>query len=522
MKQLEDHDLLLYFTKFKREIKPRDHSYLFTTYKECFSGKEAIKVLTSLFNVDQTDAIELGNQMVGKKLFIHVTHKTSTLKDKRYEFYRFTNFRRCSKRMSILDVSQFTSGLDASYQKLIQEEYKSGRIGDIRILLDDVYNQHHDEESSPLTSPKSANSDTSPQPSVFKKNALPPIKKNSIFGSSPSQTSCGSPPMSSSPLPSPPISMPSSSSTLIASTSSLLSDSSCVNSLRKSPRGAESLLWTVSSGMSSGQVSKAASEEDLFVKRSVRLHEYHDPSTLGLVSPRFLKNDNYLTNSGYTGLFDFTNEASTPQSTIRASLIPNNASSSMEAAIYGTSPNSSNFVKRKTIRSSSLGGQEFIDDLELKRSLEDTDVDLNRFPTIDDVLKHPKATAMLTQFAVEEYAEEGIMFFKDVKSYRKESRLSKKLDMAIKIYDVYINPEGQLALNINKKLIDECRKKHLTGDDDCFDDIGKEVKRSLTDLFERMKVAMAQQKANHLNMLNSKNCPSHTTVKSEDSTLVQY
>lgn len=75
-----------------------------------------------------------------------------------------------------------------------------------------------------------------------------------------------------------------------------------------------------------------------------------------------------------------------------------------------------------------------------------------------------------------------------------------------------LNRPGPLALNINKKLIDECRKKYLNGDDDCFDDIGKEVKQLLTNLFERLKLRLQKQKHQELNLLNSKNLSSTDLV----------
>ncbi|KAG2377443.1 hypothetical protein C9374_009354 [Naegleria lovaniensis] len=406
MKQLSDQELLLYFTKFKREIKPKDHTCLFTTYKDCFSGKEAIRVLSSLFNLNTSDAMNLGNQMILKKLFIHSIHESTELLDKKKEFYRFTNFRRCSKRLSILDMSQFTSNLDENYRKLIEEErQKNERIGDIRILLDDVYQAEHSGSSSSINNHNNNFTSGSPRGGINNHSSSSNIAADDNDSSSSSSDN-------SSPL------------------SSLAKKFSLPLKMKKSP--------------------------------SI-------PSSLASSSPPLM--------SGLKATED---------------LACDTKNASPMTCKAGRSPSAH--------------------DLELKLSLEDVDIYMERFASIDDVLKHPKACTILTQFAVDEYAEESIFFWKEWKAYRKEARMSKKVEMAVNIFNVYVNPEGPLALNINKKLIDECRKTYLNADDDCFDDIGKEVKRILTDLFERLKLGLQKQKNQELNLINSKNLSSTDLV----------
>lgn len=342
MKQLSDQELLLYFTKFKREIKPKDHTCLFTTYKDCFSGKEAIRTLSSLFNLNTSDAISLGNQMISKKLFIHIIHESSELLDKKKEFYRFTNFRRCSKRLSILDMSQFTSNLDENYRKLIEEERKKNeRIGDIRILLDDVYQDPYggynsNQMSSSLrgkssnistddydsSSPSSDNA-SSPLASLAKKLSLPlRMKKSPSIPTS--LTMSSSPPLLSNSL-----------------------ESHMSTPWKKSPRGGGGngfFTTSISCGKSSEAThKKSSSAEDLFL-RPIRLNEYIEPTAL-IRSASFLKstetNTDTITHDGRKN----------------------------------TSPSC------KVSRSPSAH------DLELKINLEDVDIYMERFTNIDDVLK---------------------------------------------------------------------------------------------------------------------------------------
>ncbi|EFC43422.1 predicted protein [Naegleria gruberi] len=497
MKPLSDQDLLLYFTKFKKEIKPRDHTYLFTSYANCFSGKEAVKTLTSLFNnLSMEDAIQLGNQMIERKLFIHVTHESSQLLNKRYEFYRFTNFRRCSKRLSIMNVTQFTSSLDASYQKVIQDEYNNkGRVGDIRILLDDVYlSSQNNNQTATGGAISTANAVTSNSAVLSRSSsffssacvqsflnddiALVNNQTNETDTSSPDQQQNASSISLFGKKISVPLKIRKNSQPSHQNSPPMSGSFDNPNLLKKSPRGNNSPFTGFSSELSPHH--KSSSAEDLY-GRKVRLNEYVDVNSLGVGSP----------------LKSIATSSADDSSPLQDTPSPQN-----ESSVVSSSPRRHGMIARTTSQ-----------DFELKRNLEDMDLDFDKFANIDEVLKHPKACAILTKFAFDEYAEESIYFWKDLKAYKKESRIDCKLDMAIKIFDTYVNPDGSLALNITKKQIVECRRKYLNADDDCFDDIQKEVKIILNDLLDRLRLGIQQQKTNQINMLNSKSSliPSSTS-----------
>jgi len=61
------------------EVKPR--RWLFKTYPECFVGKEAVDWLCDAFNVSRTQAVELGQKMMGMGFFEHATDKDKTFLD---------------------------------------------------------------------------------------------------------------------------------------------------------------------------------------------------------------------------------------------------------------------------------------------------------------------------------------------------------------------------------------------------------------------------------------------------------
>ncbi|KAL9645607.1 hypothetical protein ABK040_000669 [Willaertia magna] len=442
MKLLNDEELLVYFSKFKREIKPKDHSYLFTTYRNCFSGKEAIKILSSLFNLDQKDAIDLGNQMILKGLIVHMIHTSLTLKPKRYEFYHFTNFRRISKRFSILDQYHFASSLDAVYQeRMKQSNDLNVDNNNMLMYLDDKL--YGDEDTlSPLISSSSPpinnnNSSNISASAIMRKLSIPlALVKNNIMNNNNNN-----------------------------SNSSSSSSDEGLNSprIQKSPRS------------NNGDETSPLGPKE----RSFKLTEYHNPAIL--LSPRL--------NSGSVD--------SNTLSIERKGL--NQCKEQKEFNNFMlTIPNVASKTNKKHNRSlsggSSISPPTNLTNFDIKRNMEDVEVDLDKFETIEDVLRNTKASSMLSQFAQEEVAEENILFWNDLKVYKQETRLSKKLDVSRRIFDTYIDPIGVLALNINKKLIDECRRKHLNGDNNCFDDVKREVKKCLTDLFERLKFLQKQKR----------------------------
>ena len=82
--------LQLQVQQLQRNLDIRDRRYKFKTYKQCFIGADAIKVMISLnlaSNVDE--AIVFGNKLIESNMIQHVTKEHSFKNEKL--FYRFTD-----------------------------------------------------------------------------------------------------------------------------------------------------------------------------------------------------------------------------------------------------------------------------------------------------------------------------------------------------------------------------------------------------------------------------------------------
>lgn len=76
--------------KFRANVEVKDRVYHMKTYKQCFVGKDAVKVLMKVGNISDVDeAVELGQRLLDAGEFHHV------LRDHKFKnehlFYAFTS-----------------------------------------------------------------------------------------------------------------------------------------------------------------------------------------------------------------------------------------------------------------------------------------------------------------------------------------------------------------------------------------------------------------------------------------------
>ena len=82
--------LQLQASQLQTNLDIRDRRYKFKTYKKCFIGTEAIKVIIKLnLASNGDDAIAFGNKLIETNIIQHVTNKHLFKNEKL--FYRFTD-----------------------------------------------------------------------------------------------------------------------------------------------------------------------------------------------------------------------------------------------------------------------------------------------------------------------------------------------------------------------------------------------------------------------------------------------
>jgi len=117
--------------------------------------------------------------------------------------------------------------------------------------------------------------------------------------------------------------------------------------------------------------------------------------------------------------------------------------------------------------------------------------------TVDESLNNYELRQILKFFAREEYAEENLVFWEAVKVYhdipKTASHMDQRVQFAHDLFKTFILETGDMALNINQKLISKCTDMFLTQEmPKMFDMVLDTTILQIADLLERFKMSMYQ------------------------------
>jgi hypothetical protein len=127
-------------------------------------------------------------------------------------------------------------------------------------------------------------------------------------------------------------------------------------------------------------------------------------------------------------------------------------------------------------------------DICLKPQVEFTDN--NMMSELYDVLEQDTKRIYFEKFATAQQCTEGIIFYEDVKLYKKLDDICAKAKKAQEIVTVFLCPEGMFQINTKSVLVEEIEWNIQNGkiDDTLFDDVLREmVANTLLDAFCRFK-----------------------------------
>ncbi|KAL0487395.1 Rgs16 [Acrasis kona] len=516
--ELNDRRLYGWYRALRTTIKPRENKTFFQTFKHSFSGKEVVSVFENTFKMDTKTAIGVGEIIFDKKLIVHVTHKEK-FKPKVNSFYRFTNERR-SLRHSIKSTQVKEDVLSEITKLLI--EYDKNDLG----IRSSPLRKRSISSVSPKKPPASMFESTNGNCDVFdtiqrKKSEIGSFiqcnnqsraaskeqfdhiakartRRLSVKMSEMSVTRVVSfeedPTLTTIPRLQVDCIGSHQSTTPSPSTTSAPSP---VESPITSPINTPRELGTSPQNGSLTPRQSALSEAEDAIRacgRSLKNNLKHkktksqpnedsnSDNKKALVS--FFKNRK-LTKAQEEKMHHVSKIQDRDLSKVK---IGRRRSSDLGNMFLTSTPSENSTSQNYDV--AWLVDTEKHTHSKKRKSVLQRNVDVFQFENIQQVLHDKDAKDLLTAFAAEEFADENIKFWEDLRKLHKETLLTHRIELAKYLYDTYVDRSAPLALNITNNMVQHCLENHHTGSDDAFYDVEIDVLHSLCDLFERLKFAI--------------------------------